>query len=286
MRAPEIRPVESEAGTQLSVGIWNAVYPTMPASLADVLDYQRSCLGHLDAVADRGADAAGSGFVVIEPHQAGRVVARAMLAVLPEHRRQGVGTALYRTVSTWAREQSKDTLETWVLESEPDGLDYATKRGFVEVGREQMVALDLGGVEEPYVEPPEGVVIITLAERPELTRGLYEVACDAYPDIPGSESDPLESYEDWLAHDLGGSSDRPEATFVALAGAEVVGYANSTSRTSARPSRSTTSRGSSARGEAGASPRRSSPPRSPGRYGTATSGSRPRTSFATRRSAG
>jgi mycothiol synthase len=35
----------------------------------------------------------------------------------------------------------------------------------------------------------------------------------------------MEPFEDWLAHDMQGSADRPEATFVALAGEEVVGYA-------------------------------------------------------------
>ena len=35
----------------------------------------------------------------------------------------------------------------------------------------------------------------------------------------------MEPYEDWLAHDMHGSADRPEATFVALAGEEVVGFA-------------------------------------------------------------
>src|SRR5262249_53471213 len=39
------------------------------------------------------------------------------------------------------------------------------------------------------------------------------------------EDDVMEPYEDWLAHDMGGPGDKPEATFVALAGDEVVGYA-------------------------------------------------------------
>jgi GNAT superfamily N-acetyltransferase len=34
----------------------------------------------------------------------------------------------------------------------------------------------------------------------------------------------MEPFEDWLVHDMGGPSDRPEAVFVALAGSEVVGY--------------------------------------------------------------
>ena len=32
-------------------------------------------------------------------------------------------------------------------------------------------------------------------------------------------------FDDWLSKDMGGPGDRPEATFVALAGDEVVGYA-------------------------------------------------------------
>lgn len=111
-----------------------------------------------------------------------------------------------------------------MLDSDPDGLAYAARRGFTEVQREQMVALDLAALELPPVELPEDVTVVTLAARPELARGLYEVACEAYPDIPGNEGHRMEPYEGWLAHDLGGSGDRPEATFVALAGGEVVGY--------------------------------------------------------------
>ena len=54
---------------------------------------------------------------------------------------------------------------------------------------------------------------------------MYEVSLEAFPDIPGFEDDELESYEDWLAHDMQGSGDTPEATFVAVAGDDVVGYA-------------------------------------------------------------
>jgi GNAT superfamily N-acetyltransferase len=35
----------------------------------------------------------------------------------------------------------------------------------------------------------------------------------------------MEPFDDWLAHDMQGPGDRPEATFVALAGQEVIGYA-------------------------------------------------------------
>jgi mycothiol synthase len=44
----------------------------------------------------------------------------------------------------------------------------------------------------------------------------------------------MEPFEDWLAHDMQGSGDLPEGTFVAVAGDEVVGLAKF-SITAARP---------------------------------------------------
>ena len=83
--------------------------------------------------------------------------------------------------------------------------------------------------------PPQGVEIVPWAERPELAHGMYEVVLEAAPDIPGGEDEQLESFEDWLAHEmLAGPGDRPEATFVAVAGAEVIGFAKF-SLTAAQP---------------------------------------------------
>ena len=44
--------------------------------------------------------------------------------------------------------------------------------------------------------PPDGVEIATWAERPDLVRAIYEVACEAYPDEPGSEEPtPIDPFE-------------------------------------------------------------------------------------------
>jgi GNAT superfamily N-acetyltransferase len=72
--------------------------------------------------------------------------------------------------------------------------------------------------------PPAGVEIVVWADRPELARGIYAVAAEAYPDVPGREAEAMQSFEEWLAFDMGGPNDRPEAVFVALADGEVVGY--------------------------------------------------------------
>jgi GNAT superfamily N-acetyltransferase len=145
--------------------------------------------------------------------------------VLEDERRRGVGSKLYETVSEHLRSRGKDVVEVPVWDSDPDGETFVCNRGFTEIGREIRVSLDLTRIEAPEVKPPPGVTITTWAERPELIHGIYEVALEAFPDIPGQEEEQVEPLEDWLAHDMAaGPGDRPDATFVALAGDEVIGY--------------------------------------------------------------
>ena len=94
--------------------------------------------------------------------------------------------------------------------------------------------LDLTRTEPPEVVLPAGVEIVTWADRPELDRGMYGVAVEANQDIPGNEDEAHESFEEWRDRHMLGSGDLPEATFIAVAGDEVVGYAKF-SLTAARP---------------------------------------------------
>jgi GNAT superfamily N-acetyltransferase len=220
----EVRPAESEAARARSLAIWNLVCPELATSAADERDYIAYCAGHLNLVAYLGGDAVGSGFAGIEPDAAGPAIAKAHVAVVPEAREHGAGTALYSAISAWAARQGRTALEAWVVDRDPAGLAFAARRGFREVMREALVALDLGSAEEPRVQAPAGVRIVTWAERPDLAPGMYEVMLEASPDIPGND-DAIPTYSTWLEHYMGGAADRPEATFVALAGEEVVGYA-------------------------------------------------------------
>ncbi len=43
---------------------------------------------------------------------------------------------------------------------------------------------------------------MTWAERPELIRGIYDVAVEVSADIPGDEEDEIEPFEDWVAHEM------------------------------------------------------------------------------------
>ena len=142
-----------------------------------------------------------------------------------EARGRGLGSELLAEIGAWSRERGYTELLGAVSEDDPESFAWAERRGFREVGRNSMLALDLAGVEPPEVAPPEGIEIITWAERPDLARGIYEVACEALPDVPGEDEAEMAPFEEWLSVDMQGSGDRPEATFLALARDEVVGYA-------------------------------------------------------------
>jgi GNAT superfamily N-acetyltransferase len=226
----EVRLVESDADHEVALELNNTIRPEHAVTIENVRSYI-AAVPQEHWLAWAGDRAVGTASAA---EQRGRGVPLTRNIVRPEIRRQGVGSALYREISGWSRERGAGQVEAWIDDEETDGLDFARARGFVEVSRELKVALELEGHEPLPVDPPPGIEIVTWTERPDAVRGMYEVYCEAEPDIPGYEGDEVSSFEAWLANDMSGSGDRPEWTFVALAGDEVVGYAKF-SLTEARP---------------------------------------------------
>jgi mycothiol synthase len=216
-----VRPAESLPDREASLAIQNSVSPRRRISLADVLDYEEAVEHSIELLAEEDGQVVGSAHGGLE---AGSRHPEASIAVLPEHRGRGIGTALYRELSAWARSIGADALYSAVEESDPESLDWARRRGFVERSRDSRLVLELAGIEAPVVVPPAGIEILTWAERPDASEGMYEVYVEASPDIPGEEDEPTPEYGEWLRQHMQGAGDRPDATFVALAGDDVVGY--------------------------------------------------------------
>ena len=234
----EVRECSNDADEQASLDIHNAVWPNQSVTMADVRSFRSGARASIDLMAGLGGETVGSAFAAILPHRPDR--AFVLTTVLAPRRRLGAGTALYEAVSRWAGDRSLEAILAPVEEDDAESLAFAGRRGFVEVERNPRMMLDLAAIEEPQVVPPAGIEISTWAARPELAPGVYEVAVQAYADVPGAEADEMEPFEDWLAHDMRGSGDRPEATFIALAGDEVVGYAKLTFTAARPPSQCTT----------------------------------------------
>jgi mycothiol synthase len=150
----------------------------------------------------------------------------ATACVLSHARGRGVGTALYRQVSAHARALGKSELMTWGYEDDAGGVAFAELHGFVVVRRKPALRLVLDGCPRPTVDLPEGIAITTLADDPELARGVWETASEAMPDIP-YYTVPMSagSFEEFAARSLAGPRYIPEATFIAVRDGEVLGYA-------------------------------------------------------------
>lgn len=145
------------------------------------------------------------------------------LAVVPARRGGGIGSALFSEISARARELGRTEIQGEVQESDDESRAFFDRRGFVPVGGEKAVVLELEGIEPPGPEPPEGVRIVTRAEMPDRLDDMYALATQAGEDIPGSAGD--QSYERWRAMDIDRPNCLPELCFLALAGDEVIGYA-------------------------------------------------------------
>jgi GNAT superfamily N-acetyltransferase len=213
----EIDLCVDDADKAASLAIYNAIWPLDAVTMAEVRSLESRASAHADFLAP-----GGSAWVGLLPWRPG--FGETFVTVLPEHRRQGLGTAFYERISEWLAEHGVDRIDATVPEDDEASIAFALKRGFQEVERNGRMTLDLATIEPEPADPPEGVEIVTWDERPELDRGIYEVACEAYPDIPGDRDQTVEPFEDWLEHELRGSGDRADATFLAIAGDEVVGY--------------------------------------------------------------
>ena len=147
--------------------------------------------------------------------------------VLPDARREGVGGAMLVAISEVAREAGKAWLHIPATEARPDGIAFLEHRGFSEYERTKAVRLDLPELTPPTPRPPDGVVITTLADRPDLVTGVHEVALETFADIPGDEPMAAGDLAEFRARDVDRPGIPPWGFAIAVdADGRVVGYAS------------------------------------------------------------
>lgn len=149
----------------------------------------------------------------------------AMARVLPECRRLGAGTAIYRAVSDHARAMGRERLFGRVQEDDEASLAFVTKRGFEETGLDYASALHLARHEPAAPGPAAGVEVHSLEARPDLVEGAWQVERECVGDVPAPEPMEPPTWEKWAAANVNAHGYLPAGSFVAVAGGEVVGYA-------------------------------------------------------------
>jgi mycothiol synthase len=226
-RVSEIRIARdvTDADVLRALEVYNAVHAPHRESLAGARETERRARDFVGFSALVDGRVVGGAHVSIPSYSD---LPGADVYVLPDWRRHGIGDRLFREVSSWAAERGATELRASVTEGKEESLAFARHRGFEEVSRDLLVRLDLTTIETPEVDPPEGIEIVTLADNPELARGLYEVACEAWPDVPSDEPLTMEPFDAWVRFALEGADVNPRAVFAAVADGEVVGYAKLT----------------------------------------------------------
>jgi RimJ/RimL family protein N-acetyltransferase len=137
--------------------------------------------------------------------------------VVPAARGRGVGTAVLRALADHA--VAHGFTEAGSIVEDAGSLAFAARFGFRGVDRQVEQVRTIGDEPEPAV--PDGIAIVTVAERPEVWSRAYDpFALEAIGDMATHRPVvvPRREWErEWLTW--------PEATFVALDGDQVVGCA-------------------------------------------------------------
>ena len=213
-----LAPAETDADLEAMVAVRNEVTPEARPTVENLRFNLDSTPGLTYVVGRVDGEAVACGFV--EPWPS---FAWGDIAVAPEWRRRGIGSAVLADLSERARRLGKDKIQFEVKQIDDESRAFAERRGFERVGGEEAVILDLDGIEAPAVDPPPGVRIVSRVEEPDRLEGMYAIGVQADEDIPGS--DGVMTFEQWKASEIDKPSRRPELCFIALAGDEVVGYA-------------------------------------------------------------
>ncbi|HMI98797.1 MAG TPA: GNAT family N-acetyltransferase [Gaiellaceae bacterium] len=214
-----IAPAETDVDLEALIAVRKIVTPRARPTVANLRHALESSTDGLTFIVGRlGDEPVACGFV----EGPAADFAPADIAVVPDRRRMGIGSAVLAYVSERARALGKDVLQIQVVKSDESSRAFLERRGFQKAGGEEAVSLKLGGPQPPSA-PPDGIRILSRRERPDVVEAMYEVYVECDQDVPGS-SGPM-TLEAWRAIDIDRPSRSPDLAFVALDGDQVVGYA-------------------------------------------------------------
>lgn len=223
-----VRTITDEADLQRLVAILNTTSPDSPTSLDEIRWSDATYPGTVRLLAEVdgravGAATVGRIYVFAPDHPA----LWAIVGVVPESRRAGIGERLLAEVSLVARSRGKTELYLRCAEDRPEAIEFLAHRGFAEVERSKTVRLELSGRPVPTVAPPAGIELTTLAAQPEFVEGVHAVAIETFPDVPGREPMAVGDLAEFRARDVDRPSVPKDAFYVAVdtGSGRAVGYA-------------------------------------------------------------
>ena len=225
----EVRPAFSDEDLGHTVRIVSIVTPDYPTSIDEIRWAEQAYPGGkrfiawLDGV-PVGVGGTGRVYVYAEDYPG----LWGNISVLPEFRRRGIGSVLLAAMSEVARDAGKTMLVGRTTSDHPESIAFLEHHGYIEHERMKAVRLDLAGIEPPAVDPPDGIAITSLEAQPDLVAGVYAVAVESLPDIPGDGPMAPGDIDEFRKRDVDRDAAPPGGFVVAVETAteRVVGYAN------------------------------------------------------------
>jgi GNAT superfamily N-acetyltransferase len=209
-----VRPGSTDEDLETWRRVWMAVHPSERAASVQAMRGIDSPT-RLLVLAELDGEVVGSGLADASTFTGEGWVA---VRVVPHARRRGVGSAVLGALGAHLNRLHVDDVVASL--SDAGYLGFAARFGFQEVEREVRQARRVSRGEALPVLPA-GVRIVSLADRPDLSKEVYtSVVVEAYADL-AFDADVAMSFDEWQVAGVG----LLEATFVALWGEEVVGCA-------------------------------------------------------------
>jgi mycothiol synthase len=209
----EVRTAETDADLEGWIRVKRAVFPNQSAWTVQEFRERREPK-NLVLVAELGGEIVGAGLAGPSDVQGRGFVAP---RVHPDARRRGVGSAMLRRLTDHVVGLGFD--KAWASVDDDGSRAFAEHFGFEEVDREveQVIALP---ADLPEAALPDGVDVVSIADRPELLSAAYALARDdGYTDL-AIDGDVVVTLDDWLRDE----ATLPGGSFVALRGDSIVGF--------------------------------------------------------------
>ncbi len=216
----ELRRVVSAADAEVFLGVRNRIEPEYPFGRA-AFESVRHYPERLDLVAYWNGVPIGVGSAGRHFDNPDGPWSFSNVRVARDHRRRGIGTAIFAAVAEHVAAQGKTGLYTVLREDDADSRGFLARRGWEEVLRTQHVRFELTRRSgEPVL--PEGVELVTMAEA--LDALVYDAAVEIEQDLPAADDVVTGTLEEWRERAVGPLGVRA-CSFAALSGGQVVGYA-------------------------------------------------------------
>jgi mycothiol synthase len=223
--AIEIKVVSGGEQLERWVAVHNEIRPDDPESTSTKALVRAEEREHLDLLAFVDGEPVGTAMVGgdAQSETSGRPWIE--LNVLPAYRGRGVGAALFREVSEHARRRGQIGFSCEARADDAHSLSFLERRGFVASRRWHQFVLELDDRVGGETALPEGIELASIADRPALLGGMYQVAAATYSELDGYRAKQAESFVTWQVYELGTSSALLELTPLAIADEDVIGFA-------------------------------------------------------------